>query len=75
MIKYFCDKCGNEIVSNGLAIPIYAYDGLGVALLFIGNKHLCDECVKKFDMIKDRLEHEQDFFEVSDEDTSLMTEI
>lgn len=72
MVKYFCDKCGNEFKEFGLAIPIYAYDGLGVRLTFLDQKHLCNECASKFKMVKDRLNHEEDFFEMTDEDISLM---
>lgn len=72
MIKYFCDRCGNEFKSNGLAVPVYARDGLGAKLLFAKDKHLCDECAKKFNMIKDRLEYEENFFDMSDEDIALM---
>lgn len=72
MIKYFCDKCGNEFKEFGLAIPIYVYDALGVKICSFNSKHICDECAKKFNMIKDRLEHEEDFFDMSDEDISLM---
>lgn len=62
MIKYFCDKCGNEIKTNVTAVPMYAYDGLGNAIVYIKSNHLCEECVEKFDMIKDQLEHDEDFF-------------
>lgn len=71
MIKYFCDRCNNEVKSDGLAVPIYARNGMGVKLLFVGDKHLCNECVKKFNMVKDRLEYEEDFFDMSDEDIAL----
>ena len=72
MIKCFCDRCNNEIKSDGLAVPIYARNGMGVRLLFVGNKHLCNECVEKFNVVKDRLEYEEDFFDMSDEDIALM---
>lgn len=72
MIKYFCDKCGDEFKENGLVIPVYARDSLGAKLLLVGNKHLCAKCTNKFNMVKDRLEHEEDFFDVSDEDIELM---
>jgi hypothetical protein len=72
MVKYFCDKCGNEIKLNGLAVPTYIRDNIGVKIVFIGNKHLCEDCIKKFNMVKDRLEHAEDFFDMSDEDISLM---
>lgn len=71
MIKYFCDRCNNEVKSDGLVVPIYARNGMGVKLLFVCNKHLCNECVKKFNMVKDRLEYEEDFFDMSDEDIAL----
>lgn len=62
MIKYFCDKCDNEIKGRITAVPMYAYDGLGAAIVFIKTNHLCDNCVEKFNAIKDQLEHEEDFF-------------
>lgn len=69
MIKYFCDKCGNETESDCLIVPSYIHDFLGNAILFTGNKHLCEECAKKFNMIKDHLECEEDFFSMSDDET------
>ena len=72
MIKYFCDRCGNEFKSNGLVIPVYARDGLGAKTFFVDNKHLSVKCTNKFNMIKDRLEHEEDFFDMSDEDIALI---
>lgn len=72
MIKYFCDKCGNEVESNGLVVPMYAYDAIGTKLAFLKNNLLCEKCVEKFNMIKDRLEHEEDFFDMSDKQISLM---
>jgi hypothetical protein len=62
MIKYFCDKCGNEIKTCVTQVPMYAYDGLGSAIVFIKNNHLCEECTEKFNMVKDQLEHKEDFF-------------
>lgn len=62
MIKYFCDKCGNEITTTIRAVPIYARDSIGVTIAFIGYNHLCEECAKKFDEIQDQLEYEEDFF-------------
>lgn len=71
--KYFCDKCGNEIEKDGIEILINAYDGLGSVLLSgIGRKFLCEECAKKFNMIKDRLKHAEDFFDMTDDDIALM---
>lgn len=63
MIKYFCDKCDNEIKTTGRAIPMYARDGLGAVICFMRYNHLCEECAKKFDEVKDRLEFEEDFFD------------
>jgi hypothetical protein len=62
MVKYFCDKCGNEIKTYITAVPMYAYDGLGTPIAFIKNNHLCEECAERFNMIKNQLEHEEDFF-------------
>lgn len=72
MIKYFCDKCGNEFRSNGLVVPLYVRDGLGVKLFCASYQYLCDECTKKFNAVKDRLKYEEDFFDMADEDISLM---
>lgn len=72
MIKYFCDRCNKEIMCDGLCVPIYARDGLGVELVHIKNKHLCAECTKQFNMVKDRLDDVDDFFGMSDEDINLM---
>lgn len=62
MIKYFCDKCGNEIKTNITVIPMYAYDGLGNVIIYVKDNHLCEECAEKFKMIQDQLEHDEDFF-------------
>lgn len=72
MLKYFCDKCGNEFKSNGLVIPLYVRDGLGIKLFCASYQYLCDECAKKFNAVKDRLKYEEDFFDMADEDISLM---
>ena len=72
MVKYFCDKCGNEFKESGIAIPINVYNCIGVKSPYVGQKHLCNECASKFNMVKDRLKHEEDFFEMTDEDISLM---
>lgn len=70
MLKYFCDKCGNEIKGCATPVPMYAYDGLGTAIKFIRNNHLCEECAKKFHKIEDQLEREEDFFTMKDEEIS-----
>ena len=72
MIKYFCDRCNNEFKSGGLAIPIYARDNIGTKIWFMDDKLLCSECTKKFNIVKDRLKYEEDFFDMSDEDIALM---
>lgn len=73
MIKYFCDKCGNEFKSNGLIIPIYARDRCGVKLIFAKDKHLCGKCANKFNAVKNLLEYEEDFFDMLDEDILIPT--
>ena len=75
MIKYFCDRCGKEIEKKATLIPIYAYDGNGVKLMQFGNKHICEECVKKLEEIRDSLlskHYEQDFLQMTDEDIELL---
>lgn len=72
MVKYFCDKCGNEFKSNGLEISIYARDAIGVKLHFVQYNLLCDECAKKFNIVKDCLKYEENFFNMSDDDIVLM---
>lgn len=62
MIKFFCDKCNNEIEKFATIIPIYAYDGKGNIIAYIKDKHLCENCTKEFNRIKDKLKHEEDFF-------------
>lgn len=62
MVRYFCDKCGNEINTTITVIPMYARDGLGCVIKFIRNNHLCEKCATKFNEIQDQLEYEEDFF-------------
>ena len=72
MIKYFCDRCGKE-TEKGRQMYTDVYDGLGVLIDHIGTfKHLCEECSEKLDTIKDRLEHEEDIFNMSDEEIELL---
>lgn len=74
MIKYFCDRCGKEIEERATLIPIYAYDGNGVKLMQFGDKHICEECAKKLEEIRDSLlsrHYEQDFLQMTDEDIEL----
>ena len=71
-VKYFCDKCGNEIQSDGIEILIPARDSLGTVLCVGGHKFLCDKCAEKFNLVKDRLEHAEDFFDMTDDDIALM---
>ncbi len=71
-VKYFCDKCGSECKSNVSVIPIYARDTLGTKLMFLRNNILCDECAKKFNSVKDRLKCVECFFDMTDDDISLM---
>lgn len=72
MIKYFCDRCGKEIDKIVKAIPIYAYDGNGVKIMDFGVKHICEECDQKLNSIKSQLKHEEDIFDMSDEDIELL---
>lgn len=75
MIKYFCDRCGKEIKEETTLIPIYAYDGKGVKLLQFGVKHICEDCAKKLEDIRDNLlskHYEQDFLQMTDEDIELL---
>lgn len=71
-VKYFCDRCEREFKSNRLVVPIYAYDALGIKLAHCGNKILCDECAEIFESVKDYLEHEEDFFDMTDNDIALI---
>lgn len=72
MVKCFCDKCGNEIETISLMVPMFVRDGAGTKLMFLKNNILCEKCAEKFNMVKDNLEHEEDFFDMSNEDISLM---
>lgn len=72
MIKYFCDRCGKEM-EKGRQMYTGAYNGLGALITYIGTpKHLCEECSEKLDAIKDQLEHEEDIFNMTDEDIELL---
>ena len=71
MIKYFCDRCGKECDKDVMTIQRFAYDGLGATIAWIRNDHLCKECIEKFMEIHDKLEHEDDIFDMSDEDIEL----
>lgn len=72
MVKYFCDRCGKEM-ENGRKLYTAVYDALGTLITTIGPaKHLCEECCEKLDAIKDKLEHEEDIFDVTDEDIELL---
>ena len=77
MIKYFCDRvgCGKEIKEKATLIPIYAYDGKGIKIMQFGCKHICEDCAKKLEEIKDNLSskhYEQDFLQMTDEDIELL---
>ena len=77
MIKYFCDRvgCGKEIKEKATLIPIYAYDGKGIKIVQFGDKHICEDCAKKLEEIKDTLlsnHYEQDFLQMTDEDIELL---
>lgn len=68
-VKYFCDKCGNEIEKEGIEIWVNLNT---TPLNSIGRKFLCEECAEKFKKVKDRLEHAEDFFDMTDDDIALM---
>lgn len=72
MIKCFCDRCGKEM-DKGRQLYTGAYDGHGAMIMLYGNpKHLCEACSEKLDAIKDKLEHEEDIFNMTDEDIELL---
>lgn len=72
MIKYFCDRCDKEM-EKGRQMYTGAYNGHGAMVMLYGNpKHLCEECSEKLDAIKDQLEHEEDIFNMTDEDIELL---
>lgn len=72
MIKYFCDRCGKEM-EKGRHMYTGAYDGHGAKIMLYGNpKHLCEECSEKLDAIKDKLEHEEDIFDMTNEEIMLL---
>ena len=74
-LKYFCDRCGRELKSNNNSpggIAIIRRVGTDFSQGFKGMSYLCDECAEKFIMVKDRLEHENDFFDMTDDDIALM---
>lgn len=72
MIKYFCDRCGKEM-DKGRQMYTGVYDALGVLVTYIGTpKHLCEECSEKLNAIKDQLDHEEDIFDMTDEDIELL---
>ena len=68
-VKIFCDKCGNEIEKNGIEIWVNLNT---TPLNSIGRKFLCEECAEKFKKVKDRLEHAEDFFDMTDDDIALI---
>ena len=72
MIKYFCDRCGKESKETVYCMEMYAHDGLGCAISYIGIKHLCEECTEKLMTIKDQLKNEQDILDMTDEDIELL---
>lgn len=74
-VRYFCDRCEKEFKSNGLAIETHARDALGMKIAYMGMGLLCEECAKKFNMVKDRLEYEEDFFTMTDDKISLCVSI
>lgn len=74
MTKYFCDRvgCGKEIVKEVAQLAVFARDGHGAAIVCTGLKHMCEECAKKFEQVKDKLEYEEDFLNMIDEEIELL---
>ena len=72
MIKYFCDRCGKECGKGARTIERFAYDGLGIKIVWIRNDHLCKECDEKFMSIHDKLKNEDDIFDMTDEEIELL---
>ena len=72
MIKYFCDRCGKECGKRARTIARFAYDGLGSKIVWIRNDHLCKECDDKFIEVYDKLKHDDDIFDMTDEDIELL---
>lgn len=64
MIKYYCDKCGNEVIGEGKEYVLFAKDGCGVKLVRLPqNCQLCYECAKEFEESSLDIE---DFLELQD---------
>lgn len=74
-VRYFCDRCEKEFKSGGLKIPIYAHDALGMKIVCMNDGLLCEECTKKFNIIKNHLKYEEDFFTMKDDEVSLYMSI
>ena len=74
MIKYFCDRCGKECKAESKIIPKYVARGgkCNTVLMVFGNGMLCEECAKKFEQVKDQFKHEEDIFNMTDEDIELL---
>ena len=73
MIKYFCDRCGKETKKNAMVVQKeVARGGISDSVMFVFDTGmLCEECAEKFDVIKDKLEHVEDIFNMTDEDIEL----
>lgn len=67
-VRYFCDRCEKEFKSGGLGIETYARDAFGAKIVYAGLGLLCEKCAKKFNVVKDRLKYEEDFFTMTDDD-------
>ena len=73
MIKYFCDRCGKEVKDDGLQLDAGLFNGHNQMVMRYGDpKHLCKECAEKFDAIKDKLEREEDIFNMTEEEIRLL---
>lgn len=72
MIKYFCDRCGKECDKDARTIQRFAYDSLGVGVVWLRNDHLCKECNEIFEEVHDKLKHEDDIFDMTDKEIELL---
>lgn len=74
MIKYFCDRCGKETKKEARFIPKdVARGGISNSVMFVfDNGILCEKCAEKFDAIKDKLKHEEDIFNMTEEEIRLL---
>ena len=72
MIKYFCDRCGKEI-SEKCRIILTDFHWMHYVIKGSGPvRAVCEECSDKLDTIKGKIENEEDFLDMTDEDIELL---